>query len=146
MIDGGARCGVARRGRASTLSIQPLGSDLRITNFGGGNTSSKIADTDPLDGSAKTVLWIKGSGGDIGSMQRTGFATLYLDKVLALDGKYRGVGAEDEMVGLYPLCALGTTTWRPLSTRLSMRSFHSNTSTTCTRTGASHWLLPRTAA
>jgi rhamnose utilization protein RhaD (predicted bifunctional aldolase and dehydrogenase)/NAD(P)-dependent dehydrogenase (short-subunit alcohol dehydrogenase family) len=84
-----------------------LGSDLRITNFGGGNTSSKIADTDPLDGSTKTVLWIKGSGGDIGSMQRTGFATLYLDKVLALDGKYRGVGAEDEMVGLYPLCAFG---------------------------------------
>jgi rhamnose utilization protein RhaD (predicted bifunctional aldolase and dehydrogenase)/NAD(P)-dependent dehydrogenase (short-subunit alcohol dehydrogenase family) len=84
-----------------------LGSDLRITNFGGGNTSSKIADTDPLDGSTKMVLWIKGSGGDIGSMRRTGFATLYLDKVLALDGKYRGVSAEDEMVGLYPLCVFG---------------------------------------
>jgi rhamnose utilization protein RhaD (predicted bifunctional aldolase and dehydrogenase)/NAD(P)-dependent dehydrogenase (short-subunit alcohol dehydrogenase family) len=84
-----------------------LGSDLRITNFGGGNTSSKIADTDPLDGSTKMVLWIKGSGGDIGSIQRTGFATLYLDKVLALDGKYRGVSAEDEMVSLYPLCVFG---------------------------------------
>jgi rhamnose utilization protein RhaD (predicted bifunctional aldolase and dehydrogenase)/NAD(P)-dependent dehydrogenase (short-subunit alcohol dehydrogenase family) len=84
-----------------------LGSDLRITNFGGGNTSSKIADTDPLDGSTKMVLWIKGSGGDIGSMQRTGFATLYLDKVLALDGKYRGVSAEDEMVSMYPLCVFG---------------------------------------
>jgi rhamnose utilization protein RhaD (predicted bifunctional aldolase and dehydrogenase) len=84
-----------------------LGSDLRITNFGGGNTSSKISETDPLDGSAKEVLWIKGSGGDIGSIQRSGFATLYLDKVLALSGKYRGVSAEDEMVGMYPLCAFG---------------------------------------
>jgi rhamnose utilization protein RhaD (predicted bifunctional aldolase and dehydrogenase)/NAD(P)-dependent dehydrogenase (short-subunit alcohol dehydrogenase family) len=84
-----------------------LGSDLRITNFGGGNTSSKIADTDPLDGSTKMVLWIKGSGGDIGSIQRSGFATLYLDKVLALDGKYRGVDNEDEIVGMYPLCAFG---------------------------------------
>ena len=84
-----------------------LGSDLRITNFGGGNTSSKITDTDPLDGSAKNVLWIKGSGGDIGSIQRSGFATLYLDKVLALGGKYRGISTEDEMVGMYPLCAFG---------------------------------------
>ena len=84
-----------------------LGSDLRITNFGGGNTSSKITDTDPLDGSTANVLWIKGSGGDIGSIQRSGFATLYLDKVLALDRKYRGVSAEDEMVGMYPLCAFG---------------------------------------
>jgi len=84
-----------------------LGSDLRITNFGGGNTSSKIIDSDPLDGSEKNVLWIKGSGGDIGSIQRSGFATLYLDKVLALDSRYRGVSAEDEMVGMYPLCAFG---------------------------------------
>ena len=86
-----------------------LGSDLRITNFGGGNTSSKIVDSDPLDGSPKSVLWIKGSGGDIGSIQRTGFATLYLDKLLALDGRYRGVAAEDEMVDLYHLCAFGST-------------------------------------
>src|SRR5271155_5350753 len=84
-----------------------LGSDLRITNFGGGNTSSKITDSDPLDRSTKNVLWIKGSGGDIGSIQRSGFATLYLDKVLALDAQYRGVSAEDEMVGMYPLCAFG---------------------------------------
>jgi rhamnose utilization protein RhaD (predicted bifunctional aldolase and dehydrogenase)/NAD(P)-dependent dehydrogenase (short-subunit alcohol dehydrogenase family) len=84
-----------------------LGSDLRITNFGGGNTSSKIIDTDPLDGSPKNVLWIKGSGGDIGSIQRTGFATLYLDKLHALAKKYRGVDAEDEMVSLYPLCVFG---------------------------------------
>ena len=70
-----------------------LGSDLRITNFGGGNTSSKIESNDPLDGSQKSVLWIKGSGGDIGSIQRKGFATLYMDKLLGLAGRYRGVEA-----------------------------------------------------
>lgn len=84
-----------------------LGSDLRITNFGGGNTSSKIAEKDPLDGVERRVLWVKGSGGDLGSIQRTGFATLYLDKLLALSAKYRGVEFEDEMVDMYPLCAFG---------------------------------------
>ncbi len=84
-----------------------LGSDLRITNFGGGNTSSKITDTDPLDGSQKSVLWIKGSGGDIGSIQRKGFATLYLEKLHSLAERYHGVDSEDEMVDLYPLCVFG---------------------------------------
>jgi rhamnose utilization protein RhaD (predicted bifunctional aldolase and dehydrogenase)/NAD(P)-dependent dehydrogenase (short-subunit alcohol dehydrogenase family) len=84
-----------------------LGSDLRITNFGGGNTSSKITESDPLNGSPQKVLWIKGSGGDIGSIKRQGFATLYLDRVLALESRYRGVEFEDEIVGLYPLCAFG---------------------------------------
>lgn len=81
-----------------------LGSDLRITNFGGGNTSSKITERDPLDSNERTVLWIKGSGGDIGSITTSGFATLYLDKLLALANRYRGVTWEDEMVELYPLC------------------------------------------
>jgi len=84
-----------------------LGSDLRITNFGGGNTSSKIEESDPLDGSRRTVLWIKGSGGDIGSIQRMGFATLYLEKLQALESRYRGVQHEDEMVEMYPLCRFG---------------------------------------
>ncbi len=84
-----------------------LGSDLRITNFGGGNTSSKIIEVDPLDGSQASVLWIKGSGGDIGSIQQKGFATLYLDKLHALAHRYRGVDAEDEMVEFYPLCVFG---------------------------------------
>ena len=100
---------------ASTLDEQELlryrsnllGSDLRITNFGGGNTSSKIVETDPLDGSRKPVLWVKGSGGDLGSIKRSGFATLYLDKVLALADSYRGVAYEDEMVDMYPLCTFG---------------------------------------
>src|SRR3954465_7529094 len=58
-----------------------LGSDLTVTNFGGGNTSAKLQDTDPLTGQAVDVLWVKGSGGDLGSMQLGGFATLYLDKL-----------------------------------------------------------------
>src|SRR6201995_878371 len=84
-----------------------LGSDLRLTNFGGGNTSSKIDEVDPLDGQTKKVLWIKSSGGDLGSIKRAGFATLYLDKVLALESTYRGVEFEDEIVGMYPLCTFG---------------------------------------
>jgi rhamnose utilization protein RhaD (predicted bifunctional aldolase and dehydrogenase)/NAD(P)-dependent dehydrogenase (short-subunit alcohol dehydrogenase family) len=81
-----------------------LGSDLRLTNFGGGNTSSKLDQVDPLDGETKKILWVKGSGGDLGSIKRSGFATLYLDKVLALAKSYKGVELEDEIVGMYPLC------------------------------------------
>ena len=84
-----------------------LGSDLRITNFGGGNTSSKLNGTDPIDGQIKKVLWVKGSGGDLGSIKCTGFATLYLDRLLALERAYAGVEREDEMVALYPLIAFG---------------------------------------
>ena len=81
-----------------------LGSDLRITNFAGGNTSSKIMEIDPLTGEPVEVLWVKGSGGDLGSIKRAGFATLYQEKLLALERSYRGVEHEDEMVALYPLC------------------------------------------
>src|SRR3984957_16239892 len=84
-----------------------LGSDLRITNFGGGNTSSKLDQVDPLDGQTKKILWVKGSGGDLGSIKRAGFATLYMDKLLALEKAYRGVEREDEMVEMYPLCTFG---------------------------------------
>jgi rhamnose utilization protein RhaD (predicted bifunctional aldolase and dehydrogenase)/NAD(P)-dependent dehydrogenase (short-subunit alcohol dehydrogenase family) len=82
-----------------------LGSDLRITNFAGGNTSSKLTETDPLTGEPVEVLWVKGSGGDLGSIKRSGFATVYMDKLLALENSYRGVEFEDEIVGLYPLAA-----------------------------------------
>jgi rhamnose utilization protein RhaD (predicted bifunctional aldolase and dehydrogenase)/NAD(P)-dependent dehydrogenase (short-subunit alcohol dehydrogenase family) len=84
-----------------------LGSDLRLTNFGGGNTSSKLETTDPVDVQKKLVLWVKGSGGDLGSIKRSGFATLYLDKLLALEQQYRGVDEEDAMVELYPLVTFG---------------------------------------
>src|SRR5580658_3224370 len=81
-----------------------LGSDLRITNFGGGNTSAKVNAADPLTGAPTEVLWVKGSGGDIGSMKLDGFATLYLDTLLSLKSIYRGLAHEDEMVALYNHC------------------------------------------
>src|SRR6266700_2421583 len=87
-----------------------LGSDLRITNFGGGNTSSKIQQTDPLSGKKEEVLWIKGSGGDLGSIKLAGLAALYLDKLHGLEKIYRGAELEDEMVDMYPLCSFGKTT------------------------------------
>ena len=79
-----------------------LGSDKRVTNYGGGNTSAKVMQPDPLTGEEVEVLWVKGSGGDIGSIDMAGFATLYMDKLRALKGKYRGVEFEDEMVGYLP--------------------------------------------
>lgn len=84
-----------------------LGADLRITNFAGGNTSSKITMPDPLTSLPTEVLWVKGSGGDLGSIRRSGLATLYLGKLLALESRYRGVSEEDAMVALYPLCTFG---------------------------------------
>jgi rhamnulose-1-phosphate aldolase/alcohol dehydrogenase len=81
-----------------------LGSDLRITNFGGGNTSAKLDEKDPLTGEPVRVLWVKGSGGDIGSMKLDGFSTLYLDKLLSLRSVYRGLAHEDEMVALFNHC------------------------------------------
>lgn len=81
-----------------------LGADLRITNFGGGNTSAKIEMKDPLTRASVRVLWVKGSGGDIGSMKRDGFSTLYLDKLESLKGLYRGLAHEDEMVALFNHC------------------------------------------
>jgi len=81
-----------------------LGSDMRITNFGGGNTSAKIMMTDPLDGQQVEVLWVKGSGGDLGSIKLDGFSTLYMDKLRALKNRYRGLALEDEMVAYLPHC------------------------------------------
>ncbi|MEJ8472839.1 bifunctional rhamnulose-1-phosphate aldolase/short-chain dehydrogenase [Roseibium algae] len=81
-----------------------LGSDKRITNYGGGNTSAKVIEKDPLTGKDAEVLWVKGSGGDVGTIKMDGFATLYMDKLRALKGIYRGVEFEDEMVGYLPHC------------------------------------------
>lgn len=81
-----------------------LGSDKRITNYGGGNTSAKVMQKDPLTGDMVEVLWVKGSGGDVGSIKMDGFSTLYMDKLNALRGIYRGVEFEDEMVGYLPHC------------------------------------------
>ena len=81
-----------------------LGSDLTVTNFGGGNTSAKITETDPLTGEQAEVLWVKGSGGDIGSMKLDGFSTLYQEKLLSLEKHYAGAEDDDKMVGYLPHC------------------------------------------
>jgi rhamnulose-1-phosphate aldolase/alcohol dehydrogenase len=84
-----------------------LGADLTITNFGGGNTSAKLAGTDPLTGQPVQVLWVKGSGGDLGSMRLDGFSTLYLERLLQLQKLYEGFEREDDMVAFLPHCTFG---------------------------------------
>src|SRR5262249_43714395 len=81
-----------------------LGSDLRVTNFGGGNTSAKVKAKDPLTGDEVEVLWVKGSGGDLGTSRLDGFASLHLAKVLGLEKKYEGRAKEDAMPALYAHC------------------------------------------
>ena len=81
-----------------------LGADLRLTNYGGGNTSVKITDKDPLTGAGSEVMWIKGSGGDIGTLTKSGCAALYLDRLRNLENVYRGIEHEDEMVELFNHC------------------------------------------
>lgn len=81
-----------------------LGADLRLTNYGGGNTSVKITDKDPLSGQATEVMWIKGSGGDLGTLKKSGCAALYLQRLLSLEKVYRGLEYEDEMVELFNHC------------------------------------------
>ncbi|MGO4439025.1 bifunctional rhamnulose-1-phosphate aldolase/short-chain dehydrogenase [Rhizobium sp. RAF56] len=81
-----------------------LGADKRITNYGGGNTSAKVMETDPLSGGKVKVLWVKGSGGDVGTIKLDGFATLYQDKLESLKSIYKGVEDEDRMVGFLPHC------------------------------------------
>lgn len=90
-----------------------LGSDKRITNYGGGNTSAKVLEKDPLTGDDVEILWVKGSGGDVGSIKMDGFATLYMDKLNALKGLYRGVEFEDEMVGYFQHCNFNLNTRAP---------------------------------
>ena len=81
-----------------------LGADLRLTNYGGGNTSVKIIDKDPLTGNDAEVMWIKGSGGDIGTLTKSGCAALYMDRLLALENVYEGIETEDKMVELFNHC------------------------------------------
>ena len=81
-----------------------LGADLRLTNYGGGNTSVKIIDKDPLTGNNVEVMWIKGSGGDIGTLTKSGCAALYMERLLALENVYEGIEKEDKMVELFNHC------------------------------------------
>jgi rhamnulose-1-phosphate aldolase/alcohol dehydrogenase len=81
-----------------------LGADLRLTNYGGGNTSCKTIEKDVLTGKDTEIMWVKGSGGDIGTLKKSGLAALYVDKLRALKNIYRGIEHEDEMVELFNHC------------------------------------------
>ena len=81
-----------------------LGADLRLTNYGGGNTSCKAMAKDPLTGVETEIMWIKGSGGDIGTLKRSGLAALYNDRLINLKNIYRGLEHEDELVELFNHC------------------------------------------
>jgi len=81
-----------------------LGADLRLTNYGGGNTSCKTIEKDPLTGEDTEVMWVKGSGGDLGTLKRSGLAGLYVDRLRSLKNVYRGIEYEDEMVELFNRC------------------------------------------
>src|SRR5271168_4401827 len=106
-----------------------LGSDQRITNTGGGNTSAKLTEPDPLTGEPAVVLWVKGSGGDLRTSTLANFASLYQHKLLALQSLYQAAdikGAktpiEDAMVGYYPHCTFGLNP-RPASIDTPLHSF-----------------------
>ena len=81
-----------------------LGADLRLTNYGGGNTSCKLMQLDPLTGQEVEVMWVKGSGGDLGTMKRSGLAALYVDRLRGLKNIYQGKHQEDSMVELFNHC------------------------------------------
>ncbi|WP_191412331.1 bifunctional aldolase/short-chain dehydrogenase [Salinibacterium sp. ZJ70] len=85
-----------------------LGSDPKITNYAGGNTSAKGTATDPVTGDGVELLWVKGSGGDLGTLTERGLAVLRLDRVRALVDVYPGVEREDEMVAAFDYCLHGT--------------------------------------
>ena len=90
-----------------------LGADLRLTNYGGGNTSCKQMAKDPLSGKETEVMWVKGSGGDLGTLQANGLAALYVDRLRSLQNIYRGVAEEDEMVELFNHCIYDLTSKAP---------------------------------
>jgi rhamnulose-1-phosphate aldolase/alcohol dehydrogenase len=90
-----------------------LGSDLAVTNFGGGNTSAKVEEADPITGARTTVLWVKGSGGDLGSIDASGFSKLSLERVAALEASFGGPSDEDRMASLYPHAAFEPGTRAP---------------------------------
>ncbi|WP_435353322.1 bifunctional aldolase/short-chain dehydrogenase [Emticicia sp. SJ17W-69] len=81
-----------------------LGADLRLTNYAGGNTSCKITEIDPVTGESVEVMWVKGSGGDIGTLTKKGCANLYVEKLHSLKRRYKGLAFEDEMVALFDHC------------------------------------------
>lgn len=81
-----------------------LGADLRLTNYGGGNTSCKALAKDPINGEEVEVMWVKGSGGDLGTLKKSGLAALYVDRLRSLENVYEGIETEDKMVALFNHC------------------------------------------
>jgi len=81
-----------------------LGADLRLTNYGGGNTSCKVIAKDPLTTNDIDVMWVKGSGGDLGTLKKSGLAALYMERLLNLKSIYKGIEFEDQMVDLFNYC------------------------------------------
>ena len=84
-----------------------LGSDPRVTNYAGGNTSAKGSETDPITGQLVELMWVKGSGGDLGTLTESGLAVMRLDRLRAMTGTYRGVDYEDEMVAAFDFALHG---------------------------------------
>jgi rhamnose utilization protein RhaD (predicted bifunctional aldolase and dehydrogenase) len=103
-----------------------LGADLRLTNYGGGNTSCKAMAKDPLTGIETEIMWVKGSGGDIGTLKRNGLAALYMDRLLRLKNIYRGLAYEDEMVELFNHCIFDLASKAPSIDTHCMVFFRSN--------------------
>ena len=114
-----------------------LGADPRNTNYAGGNTSAKGADVDPVTDEPVELLWVKGSGGDLGTLTADGLAVLRLDRLRALVDVYPGVEREDEMVAAFDFCLHGRVARRRRSTRRCTASSRRRTSTTSTPTPAS---------
>ncbi len=122
-----------------------LGADPRNTNYAGGNTSAKGTATNPVTGEHVELMWVKGSGGDLGTLTADGLAVLRLDRLRALAGVYPGVEREDEMVAAFDFCLQGKGGAAPSIDTAMHGLVDAGTSTTCTRTRASRWPRPRTA-
>lgn len=116
-----------------------LGADPRNTNYAGGNASAKGTDTDPVTGGDVELMWVKGSGGDLGTLTEAGLAVLRLDRLLALKDVYPGVEREDEMVAAFDYCLHGKGARRRPSTPRCTVWWTRRTSTTCTPTPGSRW-------
>lgn len=121
-----------------------LGSDPRNTNYAGGNASAKGTETDPVTGGDVELMWVKGSGGDLGTLTEAGLAVLRLDRMRALVDVYPGVEREDEMVAAFDYCLHGKGAPLPPSTPPCTGSSRPRTSITCTPTPGSPWPAPRT--
>lgn len=122
-----------------------LGADARNTNYAGGNTSAKGTATDPVTGGDIELMWVKGSGGDLGTLKADGLAALRLDRLRALTGVYPGVDREDEMVTAFDYCLHGKGAPRRPSTPRCTASSRPPTSTISIPTPASRSPAPPTA-